>query len=465
MAEEVGLKRGLGFWSTWAMCLGLVTCSTTMMMTGWGFGDLGAGFTYTHLIALAYIILVALGFAELATTYPRASSLEYYTSMAIGRVAGVTVGLWYGFKDIFGLSAESTLGGFILESFFPQIPWWGWAVLILTIFLITNLLGITIAGYVQLALLVIMILSYFAIGVVGFLFAPPEGLAYLGQTFLAPPPSVIYAGTPGGLPSVLVMTLMGVWLFVGVEVAAPLAEEIKNPHKIIPLAMTMSMITLFLVREFTGLAWAASVPQDVLLGAPFPHVAAAEYLLGAPGAIWFAIISFLAIGTTVNAVLAGATRVLYGMATEGYLPRLFGWLHPKFRTPWGSLGLLYAIMLLIIGLSATTLGAETPFTLALVCCFVFMLFYLFIFIDVLVLRFKKPEEKRPFRMGGPTRFPILAFIGLIATIIILVYSLAPPYGDPTTLYYGGPYCIVLFIVALIIYYVRAAGKPSTPPSS
>ncbi|RLF18282.1 MAG: hypothetical protein DRJ68_06940 [Thermoprotei archaeon] len=101
----------------------------------------------------------------------------------------------------------------------------------------------------------------------------------------------------------------------------------------------------------------------------------------------------------------------------------------------------------------------------MVCCFVFMLFYLFIFIDVLVLRFKKPEEKRPFRMGGPTRFPILAFIGLIATIIILVYSLAPPYGDPTTLYYGGPYCIVLFIVALIIYYVKIAGKPSTPPSS
>ena len=449
---EGELKRALGFWPTWAMCLGLVTCSTTLMYTSLGFGDLGAGFTYTHLIALAYIILVCLAFAELATTYPKASSLEFYTSRALGRVAGITIGLWYGFKDIFGFPAESALAGIILEHFFPQLPWWGWAILVLTVFMIVNMLGIAIAGYAQLALLIIMIGSYIGMGIAGFIVKTPNW-AYLGQTFLSPPASLIY-GTPAGLTSVLVLTLLGVWLFVGMEVAAPLAEEIKNPAKIIPLAMVASMITLFAVREFLGISWAASVPREVLLTEPY-HVGAAEYLLGPVGGIWFAIISLLATGTTINAVMAGATRVLYGMSKEGYLPKFFGWLHPKFRTPWGSLGLLYVLMLIIIGLSATVFGVEAPFTLALICAFVFVLFYLFMFIDVIVLRAKRPEDQRPFKMGGPFKAPILAIIGLIATFVILVYSVAPPYGMVDILIYGGVYCLVLFLIAIGIYYARA----------
>ncbi|MHC1627220.1 MAG: APC family permease [Candidatus Nezhaarchaeales archaeon] len=456
---EGELKRALGFWPTWAMCLGLVTCSTTLMVTCLGFGDLGAGFTYTHLIALAYIILVCLAFAELATTYPKASSLEFYTSRALGRVAGITIGLWYGFKDIFGFPAESALAGIILEHFFPQLPWWGWAVLVLTIFMIINMLGIAIAGYAQLALLIIMMGSYIGMGIAGFVVGTPNW-AYLGQTFLSPPASLIYPGTPAGLASVLVLTLMSVWLFVGMEVAAPLAEEIKNPAKIIPLAMVTSMITLFAVRQFLGISWAASVPQEVLLSEPF-HVGAAEYLLGPAGGIWFAFISLLATGTTINAVMAGATRVVYGMSREGYLPKFFGWLHPKFRTPWGSLGLLYVLMLLVIGLSAAVFGIEAPFTLALICSFVFVLFYLFMFIDVIVLRIKRPQDSRPFKMGGPFKAPILAIIGLIATFVILVYSVAPPYGDVAVLTYGGIYCLVLFLVAIGIYYTRARKMPET----
>ena len=167
----------------------------------------------------------------------------------------------------------------------------------------------------------------------------------------------------------------------------------------------------------------------------------------------------LATGTTINAVMAGATRVLYGMSRQGYLPKLFGWLHPKFRTPWGSLGLLYVLMVLIIGASAATVGPNAPFMLAVLCCFVFVLFYLFMFIDVIALRIRRPQDQRPFKMGGPFKTPILAVIGLIATFVILVYSIAPPYGDINVLIYGGTYCLVLFLIALGIYYARVRKMP------
>jgi len=423
------------------------------MVTGFGFGDLGAGFTWTHIIALAYIILVCLAFSELATMYPKASSLELYTTKALGSLGGITVGLWYGFKDIFGFPAEATLVGLILEYFFPAMPWWAWAILVLTIFMILNMLGIVVAGVAQLILLVIMVGSYIVMGLVGFLIGSPN-YAYLGETLMSPPGSLIY-GSPAGLPSILVLTLMGVWLFVGMEVAAPLAEEVKRPERTIPLAMLTSMIALFAFREFMGLSWVASVPRDILLSEfPPPHIAAAEYLLGLLGALWFAIISFMATGTTINAVLAGATRVLYGMSREGYLPKVFGWLHPKYKTPWGSLLILYILMVIIILLAAAALGVEAPFSLALCCAFVFMAFYALMFIDVLLLRIRRPEEVRPFTMGGPRKFPVLSLIGLIATFVILYYSVVPPLGDVKILYAGGAYCVACFLAALAIYYLK-----------
>jgi amino acid transporter len=455
---EGELKRALGFWPAWAMCLGLVSCSTTLMMLSMGFGDLGAGFTGTHLLALAYIILVCLAFSELATMYPKASSLELFTSKALGRLAGITVGLWYGFKDVFGFPAESTICGIILGHFFPQVPWWGWAILVLTIFMIVNMLGIVVAGYAQLAMLIFMVGSYLAIGVMAFIFGKPNW-DYLSQTFFSPPASSLYPGTPAGLPSVAVLMLMGVWLFIGMEVAAPLAEEIKNPARTIPLAMTTSMVTLFAVEQFTGLSWAATVPREVLLSEPY-HVGVAEYLLGLTGGVWFALVSLMATGTTINSVMAGATRVLYGMSREGYLPKVFGWLHPRFRTPWGSLGILYTLIVIIIVSAATFLGVEAPFKLALCCSFVFTVIYLVMFVNVVALRIKRPQDPRPFKMGGPFKAPILAIIGAIATLLILIYTVAPPYGSVDVLIYGGTYSIVLLIVAAAIYYVKARKLPS-----
>jgi len=81
------------------------------------------------------------------------------------------------------------------------------------------------------------------------------------------------------------------------------------------------------------------------------------------------------------------------------------------------------------------------------------------FIDVIVLRVKRPEDQRPFKMGGPFKAPILAIIGLIATFVILVYSVAPPYGMVDILIYGGVYCLVLFLIAIGIYYARARKMP------
>ena len=445
--QEVGLKRVLGFWELWSMMLGLIVCSTTLMVLGFGFGDLGAGFTWVQLIALCFAVIMCVVYSELATMYPNAGGVVAYTRLAMGRAGSTLIGYWFGFKDMFGLAAESTLGGLIMEYVWPVLPWYIWASIILTIFTITNLLGVDIAGKAQLVAVIIMIASYIGLGVTGFTIGNPN-YEYLSETFVSPPSSTIY-GTPQGAISVLALSLMGVWLFVGAEINLSLAEEVKNPQRTIPLAIISAFITIFAIQQFTGLAWAASVPKDILLtGFPPPHIGAAEYLLGLVGAAWFAVISFIAVGTTLNAVIAGISRMFYDLGREIEMPKLFAWLHPRFRTPWGGILTLYALILIVIGSAAAFLGTDAPFFLALLTSFVFMITYIFFAVDLLLLRRKQPEVPRPFYAGGLRKFPIITVVALIIAIIFLYFSTAPPFGDVRILQTGVVYCVVAAVIAL-----------------
>jgi amino acid transporter len=447
--REVGLKRVLGFWELWSMMLGLIVCSTTLMVLGYGFGDLGAGFTWVQLIALCFATIMCVVYSELATMYPTAGGVVAYTRMAMGRAGSTLIGYWFGFKDMFGLAAESTLGGLIMEYVWPVLPWYIWAFIILTIFTITNLLGIDIAGKTQLAAVIFMVASYIGLGVVGFTIGHPN-YEYLSETFVSPPSSTLY-GTPGGIISVLALSLMGVWLFVGAEINLSLAEEVKNPQRTIPLAIISAFITIFAIQQFAGLAWAASVPKDTLLtGFPPPHIGAAEHLLGVTGVAWFAVISFIAVGTTLNAVIASISRMFYDMGREKELPKLFAWLHPRFRTPWGGILTLYALILIVIGSAAAYLGTDAPFFLALLTSFVFMITYIFFAVDLLLLRRKQPDITRPFYAGGPRKFPIITVIALIIAVVFLYFSTAPPFGDVRILETGAVYCAVGAVVGLLI---------------
>lgn len=459
MTEVQGLKKGLGFWSVYSMCLGLVCCSTTMMLLALGFGDLGSGFLWPQAVMVCYVLLVCFAFSELATMFPRASSLEYYTTRATNSLHGTMVGLWYGFKDIFGCAAECTVVGSIVAMFIPSVAWYWWAIIVLSVMMIFNLLGIAIAGRAQLIMVICILSSFVGLGLAGFLGAAgPPDWAYLRQSLVLGSSTVF--GTEGTGPTLWVWCLLAVWLFVGLEVAAPLAEEIHDPGRTIPRAMIAALLTLSAAQAFLGLSWVATVPKDILLSGNgnFPHVLAAQDMFGTAGAVWFAIVSVFATGSTLNSVLPGASRVLYGMAQEGYIPQVFGWLHPRFRTPWFGLFCLWGGLILIIVLTGIIFEKAAAWVAA-ICCFVFLAFYFYMFIDVLMLRRRAPQEKRPFSMGPPMKTPILAVIGAVATIAILVGGCMPPWGDPTIFYAGGTYCGTCFLAALLLT-IRRFRAPS-----
>ena len=84
-----------------------------------------------------------------------------------------------------------------------------------------------------------------------------------------------------------------------------------------------------------GLGAARYLPPDVLSTlAPTIPVDVGIAIFGDAGKWWMGIVVILASIGTLNAVLAGVPRILYGMALTRQLPSPFGWLLPSTRAPW-----------------------------------------------------------------------------------------------------------------------------------
>jgi amino acid transporter len=126
------------------------------------------------------------------------------------------------------------------------------------------------------------------------------------------------------------------------------------------------------------------------------------------GAPWFplvvfSVIAMVAVGNTSLINLMMASRLLYGMSKERALPRVFGLVHVRRRTPWVAILCTTAIALALAGWSGVrTLGGTTA--LLLLCVFAL------VNVAVLVLR-ARPVEHAHFR--APTLCPVLGFVSCV----------------------------------------------------
>ena len=118
------------------------------------------------------------------------------------------------------------------------------------------------------------------------------------------------------------------------EYTCPLAEEIENPGRNIPLGIFLGLTLVSVPVVLFGLAAVRYVPSDQL-GAfsPVAHMEAAIAILGDGGKWWMAFISIAATLSTLNALIAGVPRILYGMALTRQLPAFFAYLLPATRAP------------------------------------------------------------------------------------------------------------------------------------
>jgi APA family basic amino acid/polyamine antiporter len=219
-------------------------------------------------------------------------------------------------------------------------------------------------------------------------------------------------------------TAMAMVAYTGIESIAQLGAEAKKPAKTVPKATLITMfvlVAMYLTVSVTALS--ALSPQELStkyledpLAGIVAHLPFGQGLLGPMIGIVAGVLLFVA----ANAGLIGASRLSFNMGEYYQLPRVLYSVHPRFRTPHIALFAFALLASLLVLLSRGRLGF-----LADLYNFGAMTAFFFAHLSLIVMRFKQPKLKRPFRVPfnitiKGVDIPIPAIIGTISTFAVWV---------------------------------------------
>jgi APA family basic amino acid/polyamine antiporter len=219
--------------------------------------------------------------------------------------------------------------------------------------------------------------------------------------------------------------------YIGFDAVSTAAQEAKNPQRDMPIGILGSLAICTVI--YIGVA-------IVLLGIVSYHkLNVADPLavgIDATGLKWFSPIikvsALFGLFSTMIVTLLAQTRIFYSMSRDGLLPRLFGKVHPNFRTPYLSTILVGTIVAIASGLAPIDLLGQlvsigTLFAFVLVC------------IGVVILRRTSPDLERPFRT------PFVPWVPALGAFICLAQMIGLPLETWERL-------MIWLITGLVIYF-------------
>jgi APA family basic amino acid/polyamine antiporter len=194
-----------------------------------------------------------------------------------------------------------------------------------------------------------------------------------------------------GIEGVLRASTVVFFAYIGFDAVSTSAGEAKNPQKDMPIGIlgSLAICTVLYIAMCAVLTGMMPYPQ---LGTAEPVSTA---LINYPSLGWLQTLVELAaiagLSSVILVMLMAQPRIFYSMAQDGLLPKLFGKVHPKYRTPHVGtviVGVIAAALagLLPIGILGDIVSMGTLLAFATVC------------VGVLVLRYTRPDLPRPFRV-------------------------------------------------------------------
>jgi amino acid transporter len=429
---HVGLERdAIGFPTALATSVGLIIASSVLLTATQGFGVGGGVFALAILIAFVLMIFQTMSFSEASGMMPLAGSVYDYISAGLGRFLGVTGTIVaYLVVHVFAGTAETSAAGLFATVNFPFLEGmdpansWVIGVSLLVIFGVINLLGIRVYGAAEVVMTAAMWGTLLIFGLLGVVRA---ATVELEGTFGA---SLV----GNDLTAVLSMVGLAMFLFVGVEYVTPLASELREPARIIPRAMFVGLVAVAVAMFLYGVGILRHVenvelePGLSLFDTPVPIPMYGEAMLGTLGRWWLAIAVLFASAATINTLLAGIPRILYGMAKDNAFPPMFAKLHPRYKTPvWGIVltVLIPAVYSIII---QGDIDSIFVLILAAVCAWLFA--YILVNLSIIALRRRRPDLDRPYRTPMYPVPQIVATVGMLITI----WFIAPPFLSRQDIY-------------------------------
>ncbi|MEE3421070.1 MAG: APC family permease [Lachnospiraceae bacterium] len=424
-------EKKIGLPSAIATGVGLIVATSCLMSLGQGAGSIGITFIIAMVIACVFNLITALSLAELNALMPNLTGgLAQYTLAALGPFVSVIamVGGYLVCNTICGAVECAMFGNTMNSVFKTGLPSSVFCVILLVVLIIANLYGIDMFAKIQDFVAYGLIFSLVIMGLIG-MFKAGTGTVVNQPYVLSSSPKDI-------------MSLVGLafFLFLGCEFIIPIAPNVKNARRNVPLGMVLSLLIVCGMEVLVILGMHNYTKWDELASNTSPHVFYGVSLLGKAGEYWMAIVSIFAVVSTVNSVISSLSYICAGMAKINLLPAVFE-KRNKHGAPYVGILMIGGLMIII---NATGLSTTSQLsTMILIGCVFWMAAYAIASVDVLIFRKRLPKAPRTFKVPGG---PVLPILGIAGNIFMMYNITADP--DARRMIY----IVVLIIFAALAVY-------------
>ncbi len=427
-------------------------------------------------------ILGGLCFAELAAMHPRAGGLYVYLREAYGRPVAFLFGwteVFFGKPASIGALSVAFVGSLSLAlgeirvpavQFLVQSPTIQVLVAIVLIVAMAwvNIVGVLWGGRLQLAVTIVKGTFLALVAIVPFLLIP-----FVSETVDSANYATTVVPRQSGLAAQVGVVLLAVmWAYNGWHGVTPLAEEVRNPHRNVPLALFFGIGILICLYLAANVAYHGVLTMEEMQAAG-DHAAEKmlERLFGQHGLAAMSAVIMCSTFGAINTNLLQAPRITFAMGRDRVFFRSLGSVHATFRTPAMAIAVMATMSIaLILGVAcakhwvlrrsspsatvpATEVLAEggrtsagvdpvaTPDRLVpkvmaslrddsifdLLTNFVIFsasIFYMLGVLAVIVLRWRRPDQPRPYKTWGYPVVPLL-FLVVYVWFMLQIYASKP----------------------------------------
>jgi amino acid transporter len=335
----IGLKRDLGKWDLTAIGVNQVIGGAVFAAPAALVANAG-GWSPWMIVAVGVAsMLIALSFAEVASRFDATGGPYLYARAAFGRFLSFEVGWMMWVTRVASWAAVINVLVSSLGFYWPPITRGATRAFLITA-IIASLAAINIRGIRQSSFVVNLLtlgkLAPLAVFIVA-------GIFWIDWGRLRP-------GAPLSFAQLSSTGLVLIYVFGGYEVVPVPAGETRNPRRDVPFALITTIAIVTLVTLLLQVVAMGTLPG--LSESKTPLADAAAVCLGAAGAAMVTLAAVLSTsGNNMGQALSGS-RNLFALAEQGDVPRLFGRIHPRFRTPVNAI-IATAAVSLALALSGT----------------------------------------------------------------------------------------------------------------
>ncbi|MBT2398919.1 amino acid permease [Streptomyces sp. ISL-100] len=404
--EGGALKRSLTMWQLTMLSIGATLGTGIFVVLGEATPIAGPAVWIAFIVAGLTALFSALSYAELAGSIPVSGSSYSYSYATMGELVawicgwclileyGVSVAaVAVGWGQYLNELLDGTIGLTIPEAFSAPMGEGGYinlpalvVVLLCMVFLVRGAKESARVNSIMVGVKIVTLVLFIVIGFMGIKAGNYTPLAPLGVTAISSAASLLF------------------FSYIGFDAASTAGEEAKNPKRDLPRAIMLSLLIVTVLYCLVAFVAVGAMPWQDFEGT---EAALAQIMEDVTGHSFWSVVlaagAVVAIASVVFAVLYGQTRILFAMSRDGLIPKVFAKVDKKTGTP--------RINTIIVCVFCGVLAASIPLGQLANATSIGTLFaFALVNVAVVILRYKRPDMNRTFKVALFPVTPILGFL-------------------------------------------------------